>query len=103
MTTGRSFHPSCPFLVATAGLGGVIVAAVKLIWPIVFPVIIRYPWPTNAANARQQRRDQRTVVAFCGSFNPPHNGHLAMMIYLAERYDDDGCCLFLAFLFCFIT
>jgi ATP sulfurylase len=101
MTTGRSFHPAWPLLIATTGLGGVIIAAVKLIWPIVFPVIIRYPWPTNAANARQQRRDQRTVVAFCGSFNPPHNGHLAMMIYLAERYD--GGCRLLLLLFYFIT
>ena len=27
------------------------------------------------------------LVVYCaGSFNPPHNGHLAMLLYLVERY-----------------
>jgi Cytidylyltransferase-like len=83
MMAALSFDPWSSLL--ATGLGGLIVLTVKLVWPIVIPEIITYPWPTNAASAAEQQRDRRTIVAFCGSFNPPHNGHLAMMIYLAER------------------
>jgi len=55
--------------------------AVLLLIPILWPPIISYPWQfTNTAKERRQ------VVVLAGSFNPPHNGHLAMLQYLSKRY-----------------
>jgi hypothetical protein len=52
----------------------------SLIIPILWPPIISYPWqPSTSAHERQQ------VVVLAGSFNPPHNGHLAMLEYLSKR------------------
>jgi pantetheine-phosphate adenylyltransferase len=51
-----------------------------IIYPIVFPRIIAYP--------RQNipdKRENKTVI-FAASFNPPHNGHLALLEYLATQY-----------------
>ena len=55
--------------------------AVLLLIPILWPPIISYPWQfTNTAKERRQ------VVVLAGSFNPPHNGHLAMLQYLSKRW-----------------
>ena len=44
------------------------------------PTILKFPWPTT--------QDKDTTIVFAGSFNPPHNGHLAMIEYLANRYKE---------------
>ena len=44
-----------------------------------FPTIIPYPWPVV-------KKDKTTKVVLAGSYNPPHFGHFAMLIYLSERY-----------------
>lgn len=72
----------------TIVLVGLLIGFYKLIVPVIFPTIITYPWPKiedKKSSHRQDKDKQRTVV-FAGSFNPPHNGHLAMTRYLAERY-----------------
>jgi hypothetical protein len=42
------------------------------------------PWPTLRHNRRNQ------IFLFPGSFNPPHQGHLATIRYLFERRDQLG-------------
>ena len=58
--------------------------ALTLIYPIIMPTIIEYPWeiPTSATS---RARDKQKIVILAGSYNPPHNGHLAMLEYLSER------------------
>jgi pantetheine-phosphate adenylyltransferase len=58
---------------------------VKLIYPILYPTVIPYPWP-DVSRGEHRRDDKRKTVVLAGSFNPPHRGHLAMLLYLAERY-----------------
>ena len=53
-----------------------------LIYRVLYPTIIKFPWPKNDIT---QPPENLTVV-FAGSFNPPHNGHMAMVKYLAEKY-----------------
>lgn len=60
--------------------GTLFVVAVVLIKPILFPTIISFPWQDDT-----QRRGQTVILA--GSYNPPHLGHLAMLQYLARRYE----------------
>ncbi|GAX11373.1 hypothetical protein FisN_22Lh043 [Fistulifera solaris] len=43
------------------------------------PTIIHYPWPLL-----KEKEDVK--VALAGSYNPPHRGHLAMLLYLSKRY-----------------
>jgi hypothetical protein len=56
-----------------------------LVWPIIFPWIVSYPWPMPDDYDRR-RRDRNHTVVFAGSYNPPHSGHMAMIRYLSERY-----------------
>jgi pantetheine-phosphate adenylyltransferase len=59
-----------------------------LISLILHPIILPFPWPfskddsDDAGKAGSSRK-----VVFAASFNPPHKGHLAMLEYLAQRYD----------------
>ena len=62
-----------------------IVAACFLVPPILRPTVITYPWKFPDSQSYQDRDKRRTVV-LAGSFNPPHNGHLAMLEYLSKRY-----------------
>jgi hypothetical protein len=59
-------------------------AALSLILPIVKPKIIEYPWKLPTLS-RIRARDKEKVVILAGSYNPPHNGHLAMLEYLSQR------------------
>ena len=63
----------------------IVLMAVRLIGPIVHPTILAYPWPL-ADQAVERKRDKQQTVVLAGSYNPPHKGHLAMILYLAERY-----------------
>ena len=47
---------------------------------ILRPCILRYPWP------QQQQPETNKTVVLAGSYNPPHRGHLAMLLYLSKRY-----------------
>jgi hypothetical protein len=71
------------YSLAVVLLGSLLYCIVTLVGPILFPTIIRYPWPKQS---QQGARDKNITVALAGSFNPPHKGHLAMILYLAERY-----------------
>lgn len=51
-----------------------------LIYPILFPTILTFPWKEAID------KEDRTVV-FAASYNPPHNGHLALLQYLSQRYN----------------
>ena len=72
----------------------VVVAATRLLYPILFPHIIKYPWPqppTPPVSSIQQQQqhdnpDKKLTVVLAGSYNPPHCGHLAMLAYLSQRY-----------------
>ncbi|KAG7348046.1 lipopolysaccharide core biosynthesis protein [Nitzschia inconspicua] len=55
-------------------------ALAVLIYPILFPIILIFPWKKTI------EKEDRTVI-FAASYNPPHNGHLALLQYLSERYN----------------
>ena len=57
-----------------------------LVYRVVFPTILSFPWDMPSENSRWSKREKKTTVVFAGSFNPPHWGHLVMIRYLAERY-----------------
>lgn len=65
----------------------VVLPALKLLYHLNYPTILSFPW-TTSTSARQQKKDKQTTVVFAGSFNPPHNGHLVMIQYLAMRYKE---------------
>lgn len=62
--------------------GSLVLLARRLYWP----VVLKYPWPACSTEARAC--DKAKKIIFAGSFNPPHHGHLAMLRYLAQRYDE---------------
>jgi len=65
--------------------GSFIVAVVILVKPILFPIIISFPWPKEEDTPKKTSRDK--IVILAGSYNPPHLGHLAMLQYLSQRYE----------------
>ena len=69
------------FLIDLCWIVGLIllVGVILLIKRLYFPTIIPYPWP-------DVKKDKTTKVVLAGSYNPPHYGHFAMLIYLSERY-----------------
>mmetsp|Transcript_15442 Transcript_15442/g.19593 ORF Transcript_15442/g.19593 Transcript_15442/m.19593 type:complete len:259 (+) Transcript_15442:103-879(+) len=58
--------------------------ALSLLYQLFNPTILSFPW-TSSFN---KTKDKKTTVVFAGSFNPPHNGHLVMIQYLAMRYKE---------------
>jgi pantetheine-phosphate adenylyltransferase len=61
----------------------ILLIACHLLYTILFPTILRYPWPDRR---RQTKKIPQTVV-FAGSFHPPHLGHVAMLQYLQQQYE----------------
>ncbi|KAL3911202.1 MAG: hypothetical protein SGILL_007375 [Bacillariaceae sp.] len=62
-----------------ASLAALVIFLGYWIYPILFPTIISYPWE------KSPKKENRTVI-FAASYNPPHNGHLALLEYLTTRY-----------------
>jgi cytidyltransferase-like protein len=60
-------------------------AAFYLTYTIIFPHILHYPWPDNNS-LPSTKRDMETTVVVAGSYNPPHLGHVQMLLYLSKRY-----------------
>ena len=71
---------------AIALAGAAIIAVGILVFRILFPTILSFPWCMSSDNPRHRKREKDVTVVFAGSFNPPHLGHLVMIRYLAERY-----------------
>ena len=68
-------------IAVSASLLLVILPILNLLYQLNFPKILTFPWPSKT-----KQKDKETTVVFAGSFNPPHNGHLVMIQYLAMRY-----------------
>lgn len=67
----------------------VILPAINLLYQLNNPTLLKFPWPSSTCiSSRKQKKDKQTTVVFAGSFNPPHNGHLVMIQYLAMRYKE---------------
>jgi len=62
-----------------AGVTAFLVLLFVLVPPIIWPHIITFPWE------KPPKQWHQTVI-FAASYNPPHNGHLAMLQYLSTRY-----------------
>mmetsp|Transcript_11505 Transcript_11505/g.25326 ORF Transcript_11505/g.25326 Transcript_11505/m.25326 type:complete len:167 (+) Transcript_11505:112-612(+) len=86
-------HTSPVFTTCIVVLTAVLIAAGILIYRILFPAIISYPWDMPGEKSRQRKREKKMAVVFAGSFNPPHWGHLVMIRYLVERYGRVICCI----------
>lgn len=73
---------------ASASIIAVLLPTLYLLYQLLFPRILKFPWPSasTSSKSRREKKDKQTTVIIAGSFNPPHNGHLVMMKYLAMRY-----------------
>ena len=80
-------------VVAAAVVSIVVVAICILIYRVVFPTILSFPWEKPSENTRPCKIEKEMTVIFAGSFNPPHSGHLVMLRYLADRYGRVICCI----------
>ena len=81
ISTLPSFASNSPLLtVIVSLLLAIIIPSMVLLYRVLNPTILKFPWPTT--------QDKDTTIVFAGSFNPPHNGHLAMIEYLANRYKE---------------
>jgi len=78
---------------AIALAGAAVIAVGILVFRILFPTILSFPWCMSSDNSRRRKREKDITVVFAGSFNPPHLGHLVMIRYLAERYGRVICCI----------
>mmetsp|Transcript_2371 Transcript_2371/g.2844 ORF Transcript_2371/g.2844 Transcript_2371/m.2844 type:complete len:256 (-) Transcript_2371:253-1020(-) len=81
----KSRTPPAVVLAISTSILIVILPAFKLWYQYKYPTILQFPWPTITTIATAAEDKQKTV-AIAGSFNPPHNGHLVMIQYLAMRY-----------------
>lgn len=70
-----------------------VIAMCILIYRIIFPTILKFPWSMPPENSTSRKKEKEMTVVFAGSFNPPHWGHLVMLKYLAERYGRVICCI----------
>ena len=77
-----------------AAVVSIVVAAICiLVYRVVFPTILSFPWEKPSENTRRCKIEREMTVIFAGSFNPPHCGHLVMLRYLANRYGRVICCI----------
>jgi len=65
-----------------------VVLFIYVLFQLFFPTIISYPWNSAESSEVESSREKVEKVIFAGSFNPPHNGHYAMIEYLAKRYGE---------------
>lgn len=87
-------HNRCSMVVTAAAVVSIVIAAICiLIYRVVFPTILSFPWGKPSDNTRQCKQEKERTVIFAGSFNPPHCGHLVMLRYLADRYGRVICCI----------
>jgi bifunctional ADP-heptose synthase (sugar kinase/adenylyltransferase) len=80
MDFGESLVP----VVVWTTVGALVILAASLLVPIMNPTIIEYPWQFPSSD-RQRQNDKKKVVLLAGSYNPPHNGHVAMLEHLSKR------------------
>ena len=89
-------------LLLLGALASTVIPLSILLYRIVFPTIIPFPWhvPSASSSASESdRKNEKTqTVVFAGSFNPPHWGHLVMIRYLAERYVEVTCFIYMSFM-----
>jgi pantetheine-phosphate adenylyltransferase len=57
----------------------VLTASAILMYPLLFPTVITFPWEKILDK-------ENCTVIFAASYDPPHNGHLALLEYLLRRY-----------------
>ncbi len=77
------------FIIAVLSTSLAILApALYLFYQLNHPTILAFPWSSSSSSDRRKRKDKNIKVVFAGSFNPPHNGHLGMVEYLASRYKE---------------
>lgn len=103
---------SIPFILIILFNLSLIYSIIVLLYPILYPTIITYPWTSlleddneNDKTTKQKKRNndpwllltsffslfnhnhnnKNQTVVLAGSFNPPHLGHLAVLLYLSSR------------------
>lgn len=71
-----------------------LILRVCLFYILMLIVVIAYQlvlgmWPKIVSYKTwiKDKKKEHTVVILAGSFNPPHNGHIAMLHYLSDKYD----------------
>ena len=69
-------------IVGAAILFGLCLILAPLIYRIVYPEIVTFPWDDDG-NVEKPIEDR--IVILAGSYNPPHRGHLEMLGYLSRR------------------